>query len=323
MKVILTGGAGFIGSAFLSHLNSRGIEDIIVVDIPSDISTILNLKNKKFKNYLTRENFLSSIEKDQHRDVDVLVHLGACADTTEKDREFLKKNNLEYSQTLARWALRHGKQFHYASSASVYGDGSMGYSDDDASLEKFHPLNPYAESKFLFDQWLIKEKLTDKVVGYRYFNVFGPNEYHKGEMQSLVSKAYRQLNTIGKVRLFAASRPGDTDGCERRDFVYVKDINQIMMYFIENPDKKGIFNLGTGLARSFKDLALAVFKALGKEPVLEFFPMPEKLKGQYQYFTQADISKLRAAGYKTPFLSLEDSVKDYVLNHLSQENPMY
>lgn len=299
-----------------------GIDDVIIVDALDSATGIANLAGKKFKDYLSREAALEAFAKNK-LSADLIVHLGACSDTTEMDRAFLKRNNLEYSQTLAKWALANGKRFHYASSASVYGDGKSGYIDDDRELSKFKPLNPYAESKHAFDSWLVENKLTNQVVGFRYFNVFGPNEYHKGDMRSMVCKAVDQIKKDGAVRLFASSRPGYGDGSEERDFVYIKDVDDAMFYFLENPGKNGIFNLGSGKARSFKDLMLAVFAALGKEPKITYFPMPEKLRGQYQYFTEADLGKLRAAGYTKPFQSLEFSVADYVKSHLTQPNPVY
>jgi ADP-L-glycero-D-manno-heptose 6-epimerase len=323
MKLILTGAAGFIGSCFLRKCNDMGAQYVYIVDTPSSPNNIPNLKKKKFKDYFSREDLLDRLEKGQLDDVDGIIHLGACADTTEMDRAFLKRNNLEYSQVLAKWALGRGKFFHYASSASVYGDGKKGYSDDPALLTQFSPLNPYAESKWLFDRWIIDQKLLSKVVGYRYFNVFGPNEYHKGEMRSMVNKAYDQIKAGGKARLFANSRPGHTDGSEERDFIYVKDVDDVMAFFLEHLDKGGIFNVGTGTVRYFRDLVSAVFKALGLKNNIEYFPMPEKLRNQYQYFTQADVTQLRQAGYLKPFTSLEDSVADYVKNYLSKEDPIY
>lgn len=317
MKVLLTGAAGFIGSCYLRKLNDIGVNEVFAVDTSPSAHESENLRGKKFTDYLTREALLSSLEKGRLKEVDLIVHLGACSDTTEMDRAFLKRNNFEYSQALARWALANGKRFHYASSASVYGDGKNGYRDDDASLASFKPLNPYAESKHMFDSWLIDQKLTGKVVGFRYFNVFGPNEYHKNDMRSMVCKAVDQISKDGAVKLFATSRSGYGDGSEERDFVYVKDVNDVMAYFLESPGRNGIFNVGSGKARTFKDLMLAVFAALGKPPAITYIPMPEKLRGQYQYFTEADLGKLRAAGYSKPFQRLEDSVADYVRAHLT------
>jgi len=321
MKIILTGAAGFIGSCFLWKLNSMGIDDIIVVDTVQDGHKPANLKNKKFKDYLSREDLLKSLEKGQLKEYDAIVHLGACSDTTERDQAFLTRNNLEYTKTLAKWALQNERIFHYASSAAVYGNGSLGYSDKTANFEKLQPLNLYGQSKLGFDRWVVKENLVGRFVGYRFFNVFGPNEYHKGDMRSMACKAYEQIKKEGHAVLFATSRIGFEDGSEERDFVYVKDINAVMAFFLENPEKGGIFNVGTGLTRSFKELATAVFSALGTAPKIKYGPMPEKLKGQYQYSTQADISSLREAGYALPFQSLENSISDYIKNHLNQPDP--
>jgi ADP-L-glycero-D-manno-heptose 6-epimerase len=323
MNILLTGAAGFIGSCFLRKLNDAGFADVWLVDTVPSVDKIPALAHKRFRGYMTREELPERLSAGKLNHIDLVIHLGACSDTTEMDRAFLTRNNLEYSQTLARWALEKGKRFHYASSASVYGDGKQGYSDDDSKLASFHPLNPYAESKYAFDQWLISEKLSHSVVGYRYFNVFGPNEYHKAGMRSMVCKAIDQIKTKGHVELFASSRAGYDDGSEERDFIYVKDVNEAMMYFVNNPKTGGIFNIGTGRARSFKDLILAVFAALGQTPNIKYIPMPEKLRNQYQYFTQADLKKLRAAGCDVEFKSLEESVADYVLGHLTQSNPYF
>lgn len=322
MKVILTGASGFIGSCYLRELNDLGIDQVYIVDV-HELPDHPNLQGKKFKDYLSREELIDRLDSGHLKDVDGIIHLGACADTTERDRAFLARNNVQYSQRLARWSVTNDKFFHYASSASVYGDGSQGYSDDPELLSTFKPLNAYAESKWLFDRWVVKEKLLNRVVGFRYFNVFGPNEYHKGNMRSMVSKAYDQIMESGSVKLFASSREGYGDGSEERDFVYVKDIAHVMSWFLERQDKGGIFNLGTGKARSFKDLILAVFAAVEREPRIDYIPMPESLKGQYQYFTEADLSSLRRIGCDHSFLSLEASVADYVKSHLMAETAIF
>ncbi|MBV9080817.1 MAG: ADP-glyceromanno-heptose 6-epimerase [Elusimicrobia bacterium] len=322
MKVILTGAAGFIGSCFLRELNDLGIDDVVAVDVQS-AADHPNLTGKKFADYANREELIDRIDRGQLKEADAIVHLGACADTTEKDRAFLARNNVQYSQRLARFALSNEMMFHYASSASVYGDGSKGYADDPEKLVEFKPLNPYAESKWLFDRWVIGEKLLDRVLGYRYFNVFGPNEYHKGNMRSMVSKAFDQIRETGRVKLFASSRPGYADGSEERDFVYVKDVTRLMAWFLQRPDKGGIYNVGTGKARTFHDLVAAVFKALGKPPAIDYFPMPENLRGQYQYYTQADLTRLRRTGCDVEFQVLETSVADYVNGHLAAAQPTY
>lgn len=322
MKIILTGASGFIGSCYLRYLNDLGIEDVVVVDVPPKPEHP-NFSGKKFSAYLGREELIDRIDRGQLKEVDGVVHLGACADTTEKDRAFLARNNVQYSQRLARWSIANHKFFHYASSASVYGDGAAGYGDDPALLATYRPLNPYAESKWLFDKWIASEKLLDRVVGFRYFNVYGPNEYHKGNMRSMVAKAYDQIGAGGRVKLFASSRPGYGDGSEERDFVYVKDVSKVMGWFLDKPEKGGIFNVGTGQARTFLDLVKAVFAALGKPEAIDFIPMPDSLKGQYQYYTQADLQRLRRIGCDVPFQPMEQAVADYVTRHLAAPNPTY
>lgn len=320
MKVLLTGAAGFIGSCFLWKLNTLGAHDSLIVDTAASLKNNPNLAKKKFKDALTRDELLEKL--DEFKDIDAIVHLGACTDTTERNEEYLIKNNTEFSKTLAQWALKNGKEFHYASSAAIYGDGKSGYSDADKDLPKYKPLNLYGWSKYNFDKWLIENGLTNRVVGYRYFNVFGPNEYQKGEMKSMVAKAFGQIMQTGKARLFANTRPGYKDGSEERDFVYVKDVCEVMAYFLQNPKKYGIFNLGTGQARTFRDLVLAVFAAAQKPVDIDFIPMPEALKGQYQYYTCAEIKKLRKAGYNEAFPRLELSITDYVKSHLAKSDPV-
>ncbi|MGB9613361.1 MAG: ADP-glyceromanno-heptose 6-epimerase, partial [Candidatus Margulisiibacteriota bacterium] len=224
----------------------------------------------------------------------------------------------EYSKILADWALTNNIQFYYASSAATYGDGSLGYRDEDNLIPKLSPLNPYGKSKQLFDLWLYQNKLTNKVVGFKYFNVFGPNEYHKGEMRSLVVKGYQQIKETGKIRLFKSYRPDYQDGEQKRDFIYVKDVVEVMYWFYQNPQIKGIYNLGTGLARSWVDLAKAIFSALNLEPNIEYIEMPEFLRDKYQYFTQADLNKLKQTGLNYHFTSLENAVADYVKNYLEK-----
>lgn len=318
MKILLTGAAGFIGSCYLWKLNSLGIDGAWIVDTDAAAAESRNLGGKKFRDYLTRDAAVAALDKGQLKEIDAVVHLGACADTTEKDLAYLRRNNLEYSQTLCRWALANGKRFHYASSAAVYGDGKNGYSDDDDNTRRSHALNPYGESKLLFDQWLLNEKIADRVVGFRYFNVFGPNEYHKGEMRSMVCKAFDQLEATGRVKLFASTRPNYEDGSEERDFIYVKDVLEVMAFFLDKPQTGGIFNVGTGKARKFIDLVNAVFAALEKPSTIDFIPMPEVLRGQYQYFTQAVTSKLQKVGYIRPFTELETAIQDYVVGYLAK-----
>jgi len=245
--------------------------------------------------------------------------MGACSDTTEQDASYMIRNNYDFSKLLANWAAGQGQRFIYASSAATYGDGSQGFSDDEAELDKLQPLNIYGYSKQMFDLWARRASLLKRIVGLKYFNVFGPNEYHKGEMRSFVVKAFEQINTAGKVGLFKSHRPDYADGEQKRDFLYIKDAVDMTLFFLDNRKISGIFNIGTGAARTWNDLAKATFAAMNKEPNIEYIPMPDKLRDKYQYFTQADIAKLRTAGYKKEPTSLEDAIKDYVQNYLMKD----
>ena len=311
-QIVVTGGAGFIGSNLVEALNQRGEDQIIIVDHLKEGNKWKNLLDLKFMDYIEKDEFLEKIEKGYFKEVSAIIHLGACSNTTVKDLQFLYLNNYKYSQKLAPFSLENNIQFIYASSAATYGEGSLGFSDDETLLPKLKPLNPYGFSKHLFDLWLYYNGLLNKVVGLKYFNVFGEKEFHKGEMRSVVLKAYEQIKKEEKVKLFKSYNPDYRDGEQLRDFIYVKDAVEVTLFFLENPQIKGIFNVGTGKARSFKDLVLAIFSALNIPPNIEYIEMPEYLKIQYQYFTQADITKLRKAGYNKPMWELEDAVKNYV-----------
>jgi len=318
--IIVTGGAGFIGSAIIWGLNQRGIHDILVVDDLGEDEKWKNLRSLKFADYLDKSDFLELVKSGCIRgDVETIFHLGACTDTTEMDAGYLLWNNYEYTKELALYAIKKGIRFIYASSAATYGDGSQGFSDDHEELERLVPINPYAYSKHLFDLWALRKGLLDKIAGLKYFNVYGPNEYHKGEMRSMVLKAYEQIKDVGYVRLFRSHRPDFRDGEQRRDFIYVKDAVRMTLFFMDNRDVNGIFNVGTGKARTFNDLVKAVFDALGLEPRIEYFDMPPELRDQYQYFTQAELDKLRAAGGPIETTPLEDAVREYVLEYLEKE----
>ena len=313
MKVIVTGGAGFIGSCCLRKLNREGVNDILVVDSLGKDDKWRNLNGKEFQDYIEKETFLSLVREDKlDKKTDAVIHLGACSDTTETDAGYLAENNYAYSRELARWALQNKVLFLYASSAATYGDGRLGYNDADETSLKLHPLNMYGFSKHLFDLWLIRNGLSDKVTGFKFFNVFGPNEYHKGDMRSMVYKGLEQVKQEGEIRLFQSYRPDYKDGEQKRDFIYVKDAVNIIYYFLTHPGKKGIYNVGSGKARSWNDLAHAIFSALDKTPRIRYIDMPDRLQGQYQYFTEAEIEKLRKAGYQDPFFELEEAVKDYI-----------
>jgi ADP-L-glycero-D-manno-heptose 6-epimerase len=310
--IILTGGAGFIGSCFLRKLNEEGIDDIIVVDHLDDSEKWRNLLGKHFRDYIQKDAFLRMLEEQRLPRPEFVVHMGACSSTTLTDADYFIKNNYEYSKILAEWALAKKSPFLYASSAATYGDGSFGYSDSDENTRRLCPLNMYGYSKHLFDLWIINNGLSNKVTGLKFFNVFGPNEYHKEEMRSVICKAFPQVRDEGRARLFKSYHEDCPDGEQKRDFVYVKDAVEIMYYFFSNPKKTGIFNLGTGEARSWNDVARAMFRAIDREPGIEYIEMPENIKGKYQYFTQANMTKLKKAGCDFKFHALEDSVRDYM-----------
>jgi len=321
--VVITGGAGFIGSAYVWYLNQKGIDNIVIVDRLRRSDKWKNLRNKRFDDYIEKEKFLELVKENKLPKIDVIVHMGACSSTTERDADYMMSNNYEYSKTLAIWCAKNNKKFIYASSGATYGDGSLGYSDSNETTLKLKPLNIYGYSKHLFDLWIIRNNFDTKFVGLKFFNVCGPNEYHKGEMRSVVCKAYSQIKETGKLKLFKSHRKGIIDGEQKRDFVYIKDVVKVMHYFYENQQVSGIYNVGTGQARSFNDLAKATFNAMGKPIKIRYIPMPESIRDRYQYFTQADLSKLRNAGYTEEFTSLENAIKDYVQNYLMKEDDPY
>jgi len=309
--IILTGGAGFLGSCILGRLNKEGTKDVLVVD-QLDREKENNLKNKKFKDYIDKDEFIKLVKQNKFKnEVGSIIHMGACSSTTLQDKEYFRTNNYEYSLSLAKFSLANNIRFLYASSGATYGDGSFGYSDRDENTLKLKPLNLYGWSKHNFDLWVIENKVDDKVVGFKFFNVFGPNEYHKQDMMSVVAKAFEQIKNEGKIRLFKSYRKEFKDGEQKRDFIYIKDALEVVFFFLEHPDKFGIYNVGTGKAQTWNELANSVFSYFKKDPVVEYIDMPEGLKERYQYFTQADISKLFEAGYKKDFLLLQDSTKDY------------
>ncbi|MBU1026418.1 MAG: ADP-glyceromanno-heptose 6-epimerase, partial [Candidatus Margulisbacteria bacterium] len=272
--IILTGGAGFIGSCFLEKLNQESEKNILVVDELGGTNKWRNLVGKDFSDYVEKDAFLEKVKNDKLPSrVKAVFHIGACSSTTELDASYLVNNNYRYSKTLATWSLNNCVPFYYASSAATYGDGSLGYSDADSATPNLKPLNMYGYSKQMFDLWLLKNKLTTKVVGWKYFNVFGPNEYHKGDMRSLVVKAYQQIKKTGKIGLFKSYKPDYKDGEQKRDFVYVKDVINLMYDFFRNQEIKGIFNIGTGQARTWNNLAAAIFSALGMKPNIEYIEM--------------------------------------------------
>ena len=322
--IVLTGAAGFIGSMLAWKLNILGHEDLLLVDQKAKKSPRWrNIEKRRFDFYLESDDFLKRLQKNEFRGkISAIFHLGACSDTTEMDEGFLRKNNSEYSERLATWCLANDVYFCYASSAATYGDGSLGFSDDDDLTLKLRPLNPYGRSKLDFDQWVLKNSAQKKVLGLRYFNVYGPNEYHKGHMRSLAHKGFEQIQKEGKLRLFKSYKKEYPDGGQKRDFIYVKDVVEAMIWLYQNPKIKGIFNLGTGQSQTWNDLAAALFSALGKTPNIEYIDMPDTLKPQYQYFTEADITKLKQTTCPTKFSPLNAAIKDYIQTHLLQKDPI-
>lgn len=318
--IIVTGGAGFIGSALITALNKRQITDILVVDELGTDQKWKNLRNLSFTDYVEKDDFFEMVIEDKlDSSIDAVFHLGACSDTTETNASYLIKNNYEYSKLLAQWATADNIRFIYASSAATYGDGSAGFSDDQEKIEILRPLNMYGYSKHLFDLWARRTGLLKKIVGLKYFKVFGPNEYHKADMRSFCIKAFEQITSTGKVRLFKSYKPEYADGEQKRDFIYVKDAVDMTLFFYDKPQLSGLFNIGTGKTRTWNDLVKAVFAAMGKEPNIEYIEMPESIRNQYQYFTEADITKLQKAGYKKEITPLEDAIKDYVQSYLQTD----
>jgi ADP-L-glycero-D-manno-heptose 6-epimerase len=317
-KILITGGAGFIGSALIWALNRRGIDDIMVADQLGVDEKWTNLSPLRFDDYLEATKLRQAMEKgslDRH-DIRWVFHLGACSATTELDAGYLMDNNYGYTRDLCEWALHRGARFVYASSAATYGDGVQGMLDDESRLESLRPLNAYGYSKQIFDLHAKKHGYLSRVVGLKYFNVFGPNEGHKGEMRSLVNKAFEQVRDQGTIKLFKSYREAFKDGEQRRDFLYVKDAVEMTLHLATTQSANGLFNLGSGQSRTWVDLANAVFAALAKPARIEFIEMPGSIRDKYQYFTEANIDKLKATGYSGVKYDLEKAVLDYVANYL-------
>lgn len=317
-RILVTGGAGFIGSALVHHLNGLGYENILITDFLGTDDKFKNLVPLRYDDYMEADDFKARLEADPaaFADIKTVFHLGACSATTEKDARYLVHNNYEYTKGLAEWSLKAGARFVYASSAATYGDGAHGMDDKLAELHRLRPLNMYGYSKHFFDLHAQRKGYLDKIVGLKFFNVYGPNENHKGGMVSMVYRAFHQIRDEGRVKLFRSDRPDYRDGEQMRDFVYVKDAVAMAVFLAQNPKAGGLYNIGAGKARTWLDLMRAIFKALDKPENIEFIDMPAELKAKYQYFTEADISKIRAAGYDRPQQSLEEAVADYVKNHL-------
>lgn len=315
--ILVTGGAGFIGSVIVWALNQRGIDDIIIVDHLGTSDKWKNLTGLRFTDYCEKSDFLNYLDKgafDAHK-LDAVLHLGACSSTTETDASYLIKNNFEFSKALALWATTNRARFIYASSAATYGDGEQGFDDNPGEIEKLTPLNMYGYSKQLFDLWLKRKGLLDSCVGIKYFNVFGPNEYHKGSMRSFILKSFEQITQDGEVKLFRSHRPDYGDGEQLRDFIYVKDAAEMTLHFL---DKQigGLFNVATGIARNWNDLVKATFAATGKPEHISYVDMPDSIRNQYQYYTCGNIERIRQTGYIKPLFTLEQAIDDYVKNYL-------
>ncbi|MGH7870944.1 MAG: ADP-glyceromanno-heptose 6-epimerase [Candidatus Binatia bacterium] len=316
-RVLVTGGAGFIGSALVWELNERGCANVAIADFAAHAGRHGNLKGLKFTDYVEPSDLLGELESGVLGKFDFIFHLGACSSTTEMNEDYLRRNNFEYSRDLAARALKSGVRFVYASSAATYGDGRAGMDDQDLNaLEKLQPLNPYGRSKQMMDVHAWRHGWLDHVVALKYFNVFGPNEAHKGEMQSVVRKSYAQVKETGVIRLFKSYRPEYGDGEQRRDFLYVKDAVAMTLHLAANRAANGIFNIGSGFASTWNELARCVFAALGEKPRIEYIDMPASIREQYQYFTEANIGKLHDARYRKPITPLVEAVHDYVINYL-------
>jgi ADP-L-glycero-D-manno-heptose 6-epimerase len=319
-RILVTGGAGFIGSALVWALNQRGFSDIVITDVLGSDEKWKNLVPLKFADYVEAGEFRTRLAADPKSfgRFSCVFHLGANSATTEKNASHLIDNNYAYTKELAAWAIAHDTRFIYASSAATYGDGAQGMDDKCDDLAALRPLNMYGYSKHLFDLHAQRQGWLKRIVGVKYFNVFGPNEDHKADMRSLVHKAFAQIQSTGQLKLFQSHRPDFKHGEQQRDFLYVKDAVEMTIHFAERaPTSGGLYNLGSGQANTWLALARAIFAAMGREPAIEFIPMPAELQGKYQYFTQADISKLRATGYDHALTPLDGAVRDYVQNFLT------
>lgn len=322
--ILITGGAGFIGSVLASELNRLGHQDLVIVDRLNETQKWKNLRGIKFSDYINADELFGGDYDELIAEAEIIFHMGACSSTTENNMDYLMKNNVAYTQALFRFATTKNIPFIYASSAATYGSGELGYDDAHELIPNLLPLNPYGYSKQLVDEWILNEEnKPDHWFGLKFFNVYGPNEYHKGEMRSLVHKAFGQIQNTGVVKLFKSHRTDYLDGEQLRDFIYVKDVVRVMLE-LSNPDKvahSGIYNLGTGTARTFIDLVTATFSAMSRDPQIDFIDMPVELQSQYQYFTEANMNKFFSVVPEFEFTPLEEGIQEYVQNYLMQENP--
>ena len=310
--IVVTGGAGFIGSTIIWELNQRGEKNIIVVDELGKDEKWKNLVGLNFIDFVNKHTFLDQITEPLYSDIDAIIHMGANSSTTEKDADLLINNNFLYTKKLAEFCLSKNIRFIYASSAATYGDGSLGFDDKENNCEMLRPLNMYGYSKSLFDIWAVNHNAFKQIVGLKYFNVYGPNEYHKGDMRSVVHKAFEQIRDTGKVKLFKSLNPDYKNGEQKRDFIYVKDAVNMTLYFLEHRKNYGLFNVGSGKARTWNDLVTTIFNAMSVPINIEYIDLPEHLADKYQYFTEAKLSKINASGFKDKISSLEMGVEEYV-----------
>ncbi len=318
--IVVTGAAGFIGSCLTGFLNAKGFDNLILVDDFSRTDKEPNLDGKKFSVKVERESFFSWLTENKPA-ISFVFHIGARTDTTEFDYSIHQHLNVEYSQKIWQYCSANNVPLVYASSAATYGSGDLGYSDNHELPFKLQPLNPYGVSKNEFDKWALQQNDSPPFwAGLKFFNVYGPNEYHKGRMASVIWHSFNQIKKDGFVKLFKSHRPDFKDGQQLRDFVYVKDVLNVCYWLMENTPAPGLYNLGTGKARAFEDLVKSTFAGLNKTTNIQFIDMPEDIRDKYQYFTEADMGKLIKAGYNSPFYSLEDGVNDYVRNYLAQKN---
>lgn len=314
--IIVTGAAGFIGSCLLSELNHRGYNNIVLVDDFSGPEKLKNLEGKQYLSQVPRDRFFSWLEINHSR-VSFIFHLGARTDTAEKDHKVFERLNLNYSKTLWEASTAFGIPLVYASSAATYGAGERGYGDSHSSVEHLIPLNPYGQSKQNFDRWVLAQNHHPPFwAGLKFFNVYGPNEYHKNRMASAIFHVYHQATTQGVVRLFRSHQPHVKDGEQQRDFIYIKDVTDVCCYLMENKVTSGLYNLGSGQASSFLELAGTIFNIIDKKPDIHFVDTPESIRKTYQYYTCADVTKLRETGYCRPFYSLKEGIRDYINNYL-------
>ncbi len=318
--IVVTGASGFIGSCLVSGLNQHGYTDVVAVDEFETTAKFRNLEGKQISHRVHRNDFFNWLDSNHHL-VQFVFHLGARTDTTEFDQSIFDRLNLNYSKQVWNKCCEYGLPLVYASSAATYGAGEHGYRDDHDLIPQLKPLNPYGASKNDFDIWALQQtKQPYSWAGLKFFNVYGPNEYHKGRMASVIFHAFNQIRETGIVKLFKSHNPKFEDGMQLRDFIYVKDVVSVCLWLMHNRNHQGIFNLGTGTARSFLDLTLATYHALGLEPAIEFIDMPMDIREKYQYFTEAEMSKLKSIGYDQPFHSLEAGVHDYVGNYLKSDS---